>query len=108
MFALLVVRHDLPQPRRQITFGDDEGEIGTVDFFFDDAESVVEVDSRWHEGPLDELADEIRDKRLRALGVEVERVRYGQLALEPAKTMRERLRPPPLPFWRWLAGSSHR
>jgi very-short-patch-repair endonuclease len=88
LFVLLLARYDMPQPRRQVTFDDDDGVIGTVDFYVDDAETVVEVDSTWHDGPLDEVADELRDKRLRALGVEVERVRYGALALEPAKTMR--------------------
>src|SRR3546814_3092345 len=66
------------------------GWIGTVDFLFEQVRHVVEIDSSWHDGPMDRAADAERDEALRAAGYTVERYRYGRLVGEPAAVARER------------------
>ena len=45
----------LPLPEKQVSIDDAEGFIGRVDFLFA-PNLIVEIDSSWHDGPLDELA----------------------------------------------------
>ncbi len=78
-----------PEPERQVRLGDDDGVIGTVDFLYRAAKVVVEIDSSWHDGPLDEESDALRDKRLRAIGYEVVRIRSGDLVRAPGRVMKE-------------------
>ena len=54
------------------------GWIGTVDFLWRRPRHIVEVDSTWHDGPLDSEADEQRDRRYVAAGYTVSRYRYGR------------------------------
>lgn len=60
-----------------------------MDFLFADQRVVVEVDSTWHDGPLDEERDEERDRRLRDAGFDVLRVRYGDLVTDPGPFLRK-------------------
>lgn len=97
LFAELLDTTDLPEPERQVALSDEQGWIGTVDFLFRRARLIVEVDSAWHDGPLDVEADEGRDLRLEGAGWEVWRVRYGEMALAPTDLVRrlhERLHEP--------------
>ncbi|MFZ4585784.1 MAG: type IV toxin-antitoxin system AbiEi family antitoxin domain-containing protein [Acidimicrobiia bacterium] len=79
-FLRLCRAHALPEPERQVTFGDDDGIIGRVDFFFRPWKLVVECDGRiWHTAKLDRDRDAARDKRLRALGLVVERCTWSDV-----------------------------
>ncbi|HYZ99993.1 MAG TPA: type IV toxin-antitoxin system AbiEi family antitoxin domain-containing protein [Acidimicrobiales bacterium] len=86
LFVELLDVFAMPVPERQVPLGDDDL-IGTVDFLYRPQTTVVEIDSTWHDGPLDIEADDLRDKRLRAAGFEVVRIRYGALALRPEEEM---------------------
>jgi len=68
---------------------DIEGWIGTVDFLWRPERLIAEVDSRWHDGPLDEERDEARDRRSEAAGYAVRRYRYRDLVGEPNRVHRE-------------------
>jgi hypothetical protein len=89
LFVELLELWGLPAGERQVRMEDDDGFIGRLDFWYRGRALDVEVDSRWHEGPDDKLADEVRDRRLAALGVAVKRIPYGRLVLEPRKVRRE-------------------
>lgn len=89
LFMELVVAYGLPDPERQVPISGPDGFIGTVDFLWRRAEHVVEVDSTWHDGPLDEEDDVLRDKRLEAAGYTVKRYRYGQLIAGASAVARE-------------------
>ena len=89
LFVELVEAYELPDPERQVPISGPEGFIGTVDFLWRRASHIVEVDSAWHDGPLDEEDDVLRDKRLVAAGYTVDRFRYGQLIGESARIARE-------------------
>lgn len=82
LFMELVDAYGLPIPKQQVPISDEYGWIGTVDFFWPDARLVVEIDSTWHDGPLDREADRERDRRLEAAGYVVKRFRYRHLALD--------------------------
>ena len=79
----LVRAHRLPDPERQAVITGPDGFIGTVDFAWRAAKLVVEVDSSWHDGPIDEEVDAERDLRLKAAGYTVKRYRFGQIVLQP-------------------------
>jgi len=50
---------------------------------------IGEVDSDWfHTAPLDVEADELRDKRLRALGYDIERFSEHQIRRQPELVVR--------------------
>jgi very-short-patch-repair endonuclease len=85
----LVRAHGLPEPERQVKISDEQGFIGVVDFCWPLARHVVEVDSTWHDGPLDRIQDAERDVRLRAAGYTIARYRYAALALDSARVVRE-------------------
>lgn len=83
LFFLLVRSRGLPEPERQAVLADERGFIGAVDFLWRRSRHVVEVDSSWHDGPLDRAEDARRDERLRAAGYTVARYRYGQIVGRP-------------------------
>ena len=82
LFVELVEAHGLPAPERQVAISGVDGFIGVVDFLWREARHVVEVDSSWHDGPLDVEEDAERDRRLRAAGYTVARYRYGQMVAD--------------------------
>jgi very-short-patch-repair endonuclease len=94
-FLILVTDHGLPEPRLQVDKFDDDGFIGRVDAIWDPHLVIAEVDSDWlHTAPLDEEADALRDKRLRALGYEVVRFSEHQVRRRQQyviRTLREKL-----------------
>lgn len=57
-----------------------------VDFFWEEAMLVVEVDGKNHDQPLMRLADEHRDAALRAAGIEVLRFRWADVHMHHART----------------------
>lgn len=87
LFAELVELYGLPEPQRQVPISGNHGFIGVVDFCWSDQRVVVEIDSSWHDGPLDRLEDRRRDEQLEDAGYAVHRFRYGQLIGEPAALM---------------------
>ena len=89
LFLELVEAYEVPLPERQVPISGTEGWIGTVDFCWPDAWHIVEVDSCWHDGPEDVIADTERDAGLRAAGYTVQRYRYGELVSRPAAIARE-------------------
>ncbi|HEY9557302.1 MAG TPA: DUF559 domain-containing protein [Acidimicrobiales bacterium] len=89
LFIQLVETYRLPPPAVQASISGPSGWIGTVDFLFEQVRHVVEIDSSWHDGPMDRAADAERDEALRAAGYTVERYRYGRLVGEPAAVARE-------------------
>jgi hypothetical protein len=94
-FLTLVVEHGLPEPRLQVEIYDDDGFIARVDTLWDPHLVIAEVDSDWfHTAPLDEEADALRDKRLRALGYDIARFSEHQVRRRPEyvlRVLRERL-----------------
>jgi len=94
-FLTLVVDSGLPEPRLQVDLFDDDGFIGRVDDLWGPQMVIAEVDSDWfHSAPLDEEADALRDKRLRALGYEIVRFSEHQIRRRPEfviRTLREKL-----------------
>lgn len=95
-FRSIVRNAGLPEPRLQVEIGDAAGFIARVDSVWDEPLVIGEVDSdRFHTAPLDVKADEVRDKRLRALGYEVARFTERQIREQPhyvVRTLREKLR----------------
>jgi very-short-patch-repair endonuclease len=89
LFAELLVAHGIAGERRQVPISGPDGFIGTVDFFWPRARHIVEIDSAWHDGPIDEEDDEQRDDRLRAADYTVARYRYGQMIRDPRSITRE-------------------
>jgi very-short-patch-repair endonuclease len=83
-FVELARAQGLPAPKRQVNLGDDDSWIGRVDFVFDEARLVVEVDSaEFHDGLLDARSDAERDRRLEADGWTVLRFRWHDVADRP-------------------------
>jgi len=89
LFFEFVRAYALPLPERQGVITSPHGFVGTVDFVWRRPRVIVEVDSRWHDGPLDEEADFDRDERLRAAGYAVKRYRYGDIIGDPGAIHRE-------------------
>ncbi|MGH9184792.1 MAG: endonuclease domain-containing protein, partial [Acidimicrobiales bacterium] len=83
LFVAVIEAFGLPEPERQVPLSGDRGWTGTVDFFYRAARLVIEIDSKWHDGPLDEEEDDERDAALRAVGYVVHRYRYRDLVLRP-------------------------
>jgi very-short-patch-repair endonuclease len=88
-FFELIREHGLPDPERQAVINGAEGYIGTVDFAWRTDCVAVEIDSSWHDGPVDQEDDAERDRRLRAAGYRVFRYRYGHLVFQPDVVARE-------------------
>ncbi len=80
--ALELIRSaGLPEPVRQLDVGDNDGWVGRVDLAYPDHRLIIEVDSVLHHSTLlDQRADDLRDRRLRAAGWRVERVTENELA----------------------------
>lgn len=77
----VVRRHDLPEPVCQPT------PCGfRVDFFWEEALLVVEVDNRNHDLPMMRLADAHRDAALRAASIEVQRYRWVDIHVHHERT----------------------
>lgn len=89
IFLELVRSRGLPEPECQAVISGEHGWIATVDFAWRRAHLVVEVDSSWHDGPLDEEADQQRDRNLVAAGYTVKRYRFGAIVFEPDRLIRE-------------------
>lgn len=89
LFVEILDAHAVPRPERQVPISGLDGFIGTVDFCWRRAKHVVEIDSTWHDGPLDEDDDLERDERLRAAGYTVARYRYGRLVADAPGVVRE-------------------
>jgi hypothetical protein len=89
LFFELVASFGLPEPEKQAVVTDIEGWIGTVDFLWRAERVIAEVDSSWHDGPLDQERDEARDQRAEAAGYVVRRYRYRDLVGEPNRVHRE-------------------
>lgn len=85
LFMELVWAYGLPEPEKQQALSDERGFIGVVDFLWRRARLVVEIDSVWHDGPLDRASDRERDKRLTAAGYTVKRWRYRDLIERPGR-----------------------
>lgn len=83
-FLQLCGEYGLPEPRREIDLGTEEGWNGRVEFVFDPG-VLAEIDGRrWHTALLDQIADEERDNAFRAAGFIVLRFRYRILRDHPA------------------------
>lgn len=89
LFLLVLEAYNLPEPEKQVAMVDDGGFIGIVDFTWRNSRVIAEVDSSWHDGPLDEEVDDERDRRLRALGYDVHRYRYGDIVTRPGRIARK-------------------
>ncbi len=89
LFSELLAAYGVPEPEKQVPMSDAQGWIGTVDFLWRPVRLIAEVDSSWHDGPLDQEVDEERDRRLRAAGYDVRRYRYGELVLQSARVARQ-------------------
>lgn len=88
-FFELVRGAGLPEPEKQVAISGRHGFIGVVDFLWRRAKHVVEVDSSWHDGPVDQASDADRDERLVDSGYTVGRYRFGDIVLEPSRVLRE-------------------
>jgi hypothetical protein len=91
LFAELAEAFGLPPYERQVRISGPRGYIGTVDGLFRPWRHVVEIDSTWHDGPLDVADDAARDEALVTAGYEITRVRYWRMVLEGEKVMAELL-----------------
>lgn len=89
LFYELVASFGLPEPEKQAVVTDIEGWIGTVDFLWRPERVIAEVDSSWHDGPLDQERDEARDLRAQAAGYVVRRYRYRDIVGEPNRVHHE-------------------
>lgn len=89
VFFELLRTYRVVEPDKQVPVAAERGWIGTVDFVWRRAKLVVEIDSGWHDGPLDKEEDAARDDALRAAGYTVKRYRYGDVVFEPARVARE-------------------
>jgi very-short-patch-repair endonuclease len=81
LFLRLCRRHDLPPPEPNVKIGPLE-----VDFLWRDYKLIVETDGyTYHRGRAAFENDRDRDLRLRALGYEVVRLSYRQVADDPER-----------------------
>jgi len=84
-FVQLIVDAGMPEPKRQRNIGDDVSWIGRIDMRDPELPLVGEIDSDlFHTAPLDVAADELRDERLAATGIRVERFTEAQIWRDPA------------------------
>jgi hypothetical protein len=87
-FVNLMDRAGLPQPDRQVDLGDAGGWVGRVDFLHRPFPVISETDGREHHTSLlDRLADEERDRRLRAAGFTVLRFTWFDVVHRPDWTV---------------------
>jgi Protein of unknown function (DUF559)/Transcriptional regulator, AbiEi antitoxin len=80
----LVIAAGLPVPEREIDLGDSDGWIGRVEFVYQEAKLLIEVDGRLHHTALlDRKHDRDRDNALMASGWRVLRIDYDMLVHRP-------------------------
>lgn len=80
LFTEFVDRFDLPKPRRQVAVGSESAMIGQVDFLFESARLVVELDSRaFHSQRMVQRNDRRRDLQLLREGWRVLRLGWNDL-----------------------------
>jgi hypothetical protein len=79
----------IPGIRWQVEMSDEEGYIRRVDGLVDDAFLVIELDSRFHDDPLQRQLDDDGDRRLRRLGYTTKRYRSGDLTRRGDLTLAE-------------------
>ncbi|MDX6262955.1 MAG: hypothetical protein QOH84_4643 [Kribbellaceae bacterium] len=80
---VLIHNHGLPTPIQQYVFKDAAGFVARVDFYFPGQRTVLEFDGlvKYADGSAEVLVQEkLREDRLRALGVEVVRITWADLA----------------------------
>lgn len=78
----------LPEPRRQVALGDGS-QAGQVDFYYEDAGLVIEVDGGWcHETPADVRRDKRRTAELVAAGFRVLSLSEDLIRADPAEAAR--------------------
>lgn len=88
-FLALILAAGLSEPAREISLGDADGWIGSVEFVWRPERVLVEVDGDWfHTALLDRLADARRDTRFDRAGYTVVRISYDQLVNDPAEVVR--------------------
>lgn len=87
LFMELLGTTRLPPVTRQHRVIGPEGFVGIVDFAWPDLRVVVEIDSTWHDGPLDRESDALRDRRLASAGWRVVRLRYRDIVANPHRTI---------------------
>lgn len=86
---VLMHQHGLPSPMLQVAFEDAAGFVGRVDFYFPEYDTVVEFDGlmKYADGAREILIQEkTREDRLRALGLQVVRTTWADLA-DPSRTV---------------------
>jgi hypothetical protein len=86
LFLAVVTAAGLGAPEKQVDLGE-AAFTGRVDFVYREARLVVEVDSRWHDGPDDRHRDRWRDNELHAAGWRVLRIRHRDLVREPDRVV---------------------
>jgi hypothetical protein len=80
---VLMNSQGLPAPMLQTEFTDNAGFVARVDFYFPEQNTVVEFDGmvKYASGSAEILIEEkLREDRLRALGIEVVRITWADLA----------------------------
>ncbi|MGH9186487.1 MAG: DUF559 domain-containing protein [Acidimicrobiales bacterium] len=88
IFLEVLRAYGLPVPTKQVRLGTDEAFVGRVDFLYEAARLIIEVDGRDHDGPLDRDADRWRDNDFNADGWHVIRVRWRDLTEDPGRVAR--------------------
>jgi very-short-patch-repair endonuclease len=89
LFLSFVEHHSLPDPRRQVSLGSSDAFIGRVEFVYDDARLVVEVDGRaFHAQMSVQRSDRLRELKLMAEGWQVVRLGWRELIDEPTSIAR--------------------
>lgn len=86
---VLMYTHGLPIPTLQAEFTDAVGFVGRVDFYFPDQRTVVEFDGfqKYDHNTRERVIQEkLREDRLRALGLQVVRITWADLA-DPAQVV---------------------
>ena len=88
-FVRLIADFDLPEPRRQVVLGDAAGPIGRVDFLFEKARLIVELDGhRFHAQRQTRHSDLQRDLRSSAAGWRTIRLDWWQLIEDGSTVVR--------------------
>lgn len=84
LFVAFVERFDLPRPKRRVDVGSDHEKIGEVDFLFERAKLVVEVDGRaFHAQRMVQRNDRKRDLKLLRAGWRFLRLSWLDLRDDP-------------------------
>gem|GEM_PF-2001526 len=88
-FASYLTKRNLPSPDLNVPIKTDTG-IYECDSHFTSTSTVIEVDSKYHDGPFQKARDQRKDAALERSGKQVLRVRYKDLkGYSPRKFLRE-------------------